>query len=1671
MQVLRKSLTVLLVFVLVMTQMPIPGALASSVFPTAIRGIGAGNGHSMFIAGDGTVWTMGNNEFGQLGNGTTRNSFRPVQVTKLDGTPLTGAIQVAGGFNFSLALLDDGSVWSWGEGSYGRLGNGASENKYGAVQVIRADGTPINRVRSIATGKTHALALKEDGTVWGWGANSGGVLTDDSVGGNVERAVQLKASSGSYLSNVKALAAGEYHSMALKVDGTVWAWGNNFFNGLGDGSSTDSIYPVQVIDVTNQPLSGITDIVHHRLGGLALKSDGTVWSWGFNENLNLGVGTGMRTSSKAVQVLQTGSVPLTDVAELDGGDRLSMAIKRDGSVWWWGLQNAGYPVATRFLEDGEQITGGDLHSLIVKKDGTLWGHGWTTSGELGISSSSPIKYYSNPVQVYPATSRMFASRSLLDADGISQVRITVTLYDGSNWSIGRSEGTVQLHTSLGKIGPVTDHGNGTYTAELTSSNTAGTAVITGTLNGYPIQGALNVVMVPLQPSIDHSTVTTSPTSITADGRSTSTITVQLKDARGNVINANQHAVQLATTAGTLGSVRNNGNGSYTATLTSTTTAGLAEITAFVDGAAIRQAASVEYMAGPASADMSMIEADAGNIVVGLGSTTVTVHLKDVYGNPLEAGGDTVEIFASSGTLGAVRDHGDGTYTSVLSASTTAGTSTVRAEVNGTPLNDSAQVVFVPGRASSQTSELMADVGEITADGSDSTTIRLQLKDQFDNPLDSGGSYVVLNTTAGDLSPVQDHQDGTYTAVLTAGTIAGTAEVSGSVNGIPLAQTAQVDLLPGPPAADTSTLTVNRSIVSTDVGSVDITIQLKDAFGNELITDWGRLKLASTLGTLTEPVYEGHGRYTSRIHSRQAGMATITATINDAKLAAEADVEFVPGTASLATSTIVSDHDQLTANGLETAQITLQLKDDSGNPIVDKQALPAVELYSSLGTLSAPVYDGEGRYTARLTSTEAGLATITARLDGSPIHASQQVNWLPGHPDVNASRLVVDHTALPANGASPALLTLQVRDAYGNPASGTVQFVSTLGTVTDATYASPGMYTAELRSTDTGIADIQAWIDGEAVPGNVQVTFSDGIWFMPSSYRVQIGESLRTVVEVTYGDAAWDRTAEADFRYDNGVIQVARKDDGYWYITGLHTGQTVIQAVYQAESGPLVAHAPVTVFAVPTDLALDHSRYAIKEGEHAQIAVIAEYSDGTKRDVSLEAAYVMKDDGLAAVDASGRLLGLKPGSTEVTVTFEGLQAVAIVEILPSQSPAPPPGPSSDSPASVPTAPIPAPEPALSFELQLDGDERRLIRLSSKELKSGEIFIDTTEGNREWTLLMNRSILEQLRKINDDLVLKWNTPLGTLVLPIEEIRDPLSDTQDDIRLSIRTANDKVQSKVESMALRLGASMHVRPFSLSMEAVGKAGEKEQLVPIKTVIPFRPNGRFNSSNHQVTVATVGDLTDDFIHEFTHIIEPGAEELALSTGPLYALLGITPSFVDMQGHWAEGAAAQLASRLIVQGTGHGKYEPTRPVTRAELASMLVRKFGWTEDGTSEPFSDVSGQWYSKQVHSAYEAGWIQGYTDGTFRPDAHVTRQELFVMLARALQSAGYTSNEAGAHNPYSDQGSIAVWAVSAANQLRDAGLLTGNPDNKLEPTRNATRAELAVLLWRVIGISETDR
>ena len=229
--------------------------------------IAAKGPHSLALRGDGTVWAWGYNAKGELGDGTTVDRSVPVEVIGL-----TDAIAIATGYYHSLAIKQDGTVWAWGSNEYGQLGIGTTIGKSSPVQVIGLTGAV-----AIAAGQRHSLALLSDGTVWAWGDNEQGELGDSTNARSRLSPVRV-----SNLDTVTAVASGSLHSIALRRDGTVWGWGDDDYGQVGDGTASRTLYgnvyaPVQV--------SGISDVVWISGGGLyslAVKQDGSVWGWGDN---------------------------------------------------------------------------------------------------------------------------------------------------------------------------------------------------------------------------------------------------------------------------------------------------------------------------------------------------------------------------------------------------------------------------------------------------------------------------------------------------------------------------------------------------------------------------------------------------------------------------------------------------------------------------------------------------------------------------------------------------------------------------------------------------------------------------------------------------------------------------------------------------------------------------------------------------------------------------------------------------------------------------------------------------------------------------------------------------------------------------------------------------------------------------------------------------------------------------------------------------------------------------------------------------------------------------------------------------------------------------------------------------------------------------------------------
>lgn len=369
----------------------------------AIPMAGDNDSHSVVLGSDGTAWAAGDNVYGQLGSSGSRTST-PRQVANLSGlTALASQGQT------SLALRVDGTVWGWGYNGDGQLGDGTTTHRSSPVQA-----SGLTDVIAIATGGVgwgHSLAVKSDGTVWAWGDNRYGQLGNDTMS-RTTVPVQVPGLTG-----VTAVSAGGAHSLALTSEGKVWAWGNNTYGQLGTGNYQSSPKPVQV-----SALSSLTAISAGDWHSLALKSDGKAWGWGYNREGEVGTGSYTWDEPNPKEVIN-----LSGVTGIAGSGRTSYALLSSGSVYAWGSGWAGRlgngqldttthtPVQVSNLSGVKAIAEGPL---ALRSDGTLWSWGWNEYGQLGDGAT---KTRAAPVQVNNVTQSVPATPADLAAAGGEQL--------------------------------------------------------------------------------------------------------------------------------------------------------------------------------------------------------------------------------------------------------------------------------------------------------------------------------------------------------------------------------------------------------------------------------------------------------------------------------------------------------------------------------------------------------------------------------------------------------------------------------------------------------------------------------------------------------------------------------------------------------------------------------------------------------------------------------------------------------------------------------------------------------------------------------------------------------------------------------------------------------------------------------------------------------------------------------------------------------------------------------------------------------------------------------------------------------------------------------------------------------------------------------------------------
>jgi alpha-tubulin suppressor-like RCC1 family protein len=454
--------------------------------------VACGNGFTAAIKTDGTLWTWGGNTFGALGDNTITQRNTPV-------TTFTGGTnwkQVAGGVlgTHVAAIKTDGTLWTWGANGYGQLGNNTITQRSIPVTTF-AGGT---NWKQVAGGQVHTVAIKTDGTLWTWGRNNEGQLGRYSDN-NASRLTPVTTFSGGTNwsdtatgseQELYTLSAGVFHTAAIKTDGTLWTWGRNSNGILGDNTLTTRFTPVTTFAGGNTwKQIFCTKSSVNSSHTTAIKTDGTLWTWGGNANGQLGDNT-VIIKSTPVTTFAGG----TNWKQVSGGYHHTTAIKTDGTLWTWGRNNAGQlgdntiinrstPVTT-FAggTNWKQVSCGGSYTAAIKTDGTLWSWGANGTGQQG--GNNTVTQILTPVTTFSGgTNWKQVSCGYFYTAAIKT--------DGTLWTWGRNNaGQLGNNTLVNRSTPVTTFAGGTNWKQVSCGENHATAIKTdGTLwtwgaNGY-----------------------------------------------------------------------------------------------------------------------------------------------------------------------------------------------------------------------------------------------------------------------------------------------------------------------------------------------------------------------------------------------------------------------------------------------------------------------------------------------------------------------------------------------------------------------------------------------------------------------------------------------------------------------------------------------------------------------------------------------------------------------------------------------------------------------------------------------------------------------------------------------------------------------------------------------------------------------------------------------------------------------------------------------------------------------------------------------------------------------------------------------------------------------------------------------------------------------------------
>ncbi|WP_372632906.1 S-layer homology domain-containing protein [Cohnella sp.] len=340
-------------------------------------------------------------------------------------------------------------------------------------------------------------------------------------------------------------------------------------------------------------------------------------------------------------------------------------------------------------------------------------------------------------------------------------------------------------------------------------------------------------------------------------------------------------------------------------------------------------------------------------------------------------------------------------------------------------------------------------------------------------------------------------------------------------------------------------------------------------------------------------------------------------------------------------------------------------------------------------------------------------------------------------------------------------------------------------------------------------------------------------------------------------------------------------------------------------------------------------------------------------------------------------------------------------------------------------------------------------------------------------------------NKEAVLVLQTDNATYTIPAHEINidaifsqlgKPANLADIKVRIEISASTAETVKLAENAAEKGTFSLVMPPLEFNITAV-YGSQSVNVTKFNAYVERTVAIPDGIDPNKITTGVVIEADGSVRHVPTQVTKNGARYFAKInslTNSTYAVVWNPIEFSDVAKHWAKSAVNDMGSRMVIDGTGGGKFTPNRDITRAEFAAILVRGLGLKPESGATAFSDVkASDWYSGVINTAYVYRLIDGFEDGTFRPQDKITREQAMLILSKAMVLTGLAdtwsakSADAVLH-PFGDAAKVAKWAQNGVSSSVQAGIVTGRSADTLAPKANMTRAEVAAIIQRLLQKSE---